>query len=177
MPKGVYRNHVKGENHYRFNNGKMLSSHGYIKLRLGKDNPLSDGNGYAYEHLVVWVNSGRPRPGKGFAIHHINENKQDNRIENLELVSVHEHAVKHHSMLSDKDVCDIRIAYASGAYNMTELAARYNVPVQRVHRFITGSDRLKAGGPVSKCNRVGKKRAGNLLDGVRYEMRPGDSWK
>lgn len=27
-----------------------------------------------------------------------------------------------------------------------------------------------------RISRVGKKRAGNLLDGVRYEMRPGDKW-
>lgn len=31
--------------------------------------------------------------------------------------------------------------------------------------------------PVYAMQRVGKKTAGNLLDGVRYEMRPGDSWK
>lgn len=32
-------------------------------------------------------------------------------------------------------------------------------------------------GDVVYMQRVGKKTAGNLLDGVRYEMRPGDSWK
>jgi hypothetical protein len=31
--------------------------------------------------------------------------------------------------------------------------------------------------PVYAMQRVGKKIAGNLLDGVRYEMRPGDTWK
>lgn len=175
MPRGVHKNHAKGGAHYRFNHGKLLSSHGYIKLRIGTDSPLSDRNGYAYEHLVVWVNSGRPRPARGFAIHHVNGNKRDNRIENLELVSVHEHAVKHHGMLSDEAVCAIRVAYASGECNMTELSEKHGIPVQRIHRFITGGARLKAGGPISKTNR-GKKRAGNLLDGVRYEMRPGDKW-
>jgi len=175
MPKGVYENHVKGDRHYRFNQGELLSSHGYVKRRLGIGNPLSDRNGYAYEHLVVWVNSGRPRPGRGFAIHHVNGNKKDNRIENLALVSVHEHALKHHSMITDEDVRSIRSAYASGESNMPELASKYGIPVQRIHRFVTGGVRLKAGGPISKKNR-GKKRAGNLLDGVRHEMRPGDKW-
>jgi len=175
MPKGYYEKRVCGEKHYRFNRGTMLSSHGYVKLRIGKEHPLADSNGYAYEHLVVWVDSGRERPRNGFAVHHINENKLDNRIENLELVSVHEHATKHHAMLSDAAVLSIRVDYANGASNMSELASKFNVPVQRIQRFITGESRLKAGGPLSKHNRR-KKLAGNLLDGVRYEMRPGEKW-
>jgi len=48
---------------------------------------LADPNGYAYEHLVVWVSAGNTKPERGFLLHHINGHKDDNRIENLELMS------------------------------------------------------------------------------------------
>lgn len=146
MPKGKHTNHVKGANHHRWNKDRMLSSHGYVKVRLGKGHPLADRNGYAYEHLKVWVESGRPKPGRGFAIHHVNEDKTDNRIENLQMVSVHEHAAKHFPMLTDEQVCQIRTMYASGQADMPTLAVSFGVPISRIHRFITGASRLKAGG-------------------------------
>lgn len=57
MPKGFHKNHRKGPSHPRWNSGKILSSDGYVKVRVGVDHQLADGNGYAYEHLVVWVSS------------------------------------------------------------------------------------------------------------------------
>jgi hypothetical protein len=62
---------------------------------VGKGHPLADPNGYAYEHLVVWVSAGNPRPPKGFTLHHRNEVKDDNRIENLELKSRSSHSAGH----------------------------------------------------------------------------------
>ena len=52
----------RGCRHGRWSREKMLSSHGYVKVRVGKDHPLADPNGYAYEHLLVWVAAGNPRP-------------------------------------------------------------------------------------------------------------------
>ena len=69
----------------------MISSQGYVRLRVGKEHPLADCNGYAYEHLVVWVSAGNQRPGPGLLLHHKNENRQDNRIENLELLTRSRH--------------------------------------------------------------------------------------
>lgn len=87
---------------HRWNNGKIISSHGYAKVRVGRGHPLADPNGYAYEHLIIWVASGNERPNKDELIHHINGNKTDNRIENLELMkrSIHN---KHHNKEKGRD--------------------------------------------------------------------------
>ena len=52
-------------------------------------------NKYCYEHqLVYWLNNSKLVPN-GYLIHHKNENKHDNRIENLELLSVVYHSKLH----------------------------------------------------------------------------------
>jgi hypothetical protein len=53
--RGRHGNHVRGGAHPRWNHGRMLSEHGYVKVRLGPFHPLSDPNGYAYEHTLVAV--------------------------------------------------------------------------------------------------------------------------
>lgn len=50
---------------------------------------------YVYEHhLVWWLETGNLVP-QGYVIHHKNENKTDNRIENLELKTLAEHTKDH----------------------------------------------------------------------------------
>ena len=84
--RGRHGNHTRGPQHYLWRRG-LESSHGYTKVRVGKGHPLADPNGYAYEHLVVWVSAGRPRPKSNELLHHKNEDKGDNRLNNLELLT------------------------------------------------------------------------------------------
>jgi hypothetical protein len=86
---------AKGSANHRWNDSRILNEDGYVKVRVGRDHPLADPNGYAYEHLVVWCAAGRPRPGRGQLLHHQNEDKTDNRLSNLELITRAEHG-KHH---------------------------------------------------------------------------------
>lgn len=77
--------------HGRWNRGEMISSHGYKKVRVGVSHPLADPNGYAYEHLLVWVSAGRQRPGKNMVLTFVNGCRSDTRLINLELITRAEH--------------------------------------------------------------------------------------
>lgn len=65
MSSGKHGKHRRGPNHPKWNTAKMISAEGYVKIRVGKVHPLADPNGYAYEHLLVWVSAGNPRPPPG----------------------------------------------------------------------------------------------------------------
>ncbi len=91
VARGKHSNHIKASNHYRWNKDKVVATSGYVKIRVGRTHPLADPNGYAYEHLLVWVSAGRSVPPKGMLIHHINEDKHDNRLDNLEMQSRADH--------------------------------------------------------------------------------------
>lgn len=86
---------AKGSNHYRWNKGKIINSDGYVKVRVGCNHPLADPNGYAYEHLLVWVAAGKPVPATGELLHHKDEDRQNNRIENLEIQKRGNHNRQH----------------------------------------------------------------------------------
>lgn len=84
-----------GARNGRWNNGRMISSHGYVLVRVGKDHPLGNSRGVAYEHWVVWAASGRPMPKAHETIHHRDSCKTNNRLDNLEVISRSEHARLH----------------------------------------------------------------------------------
>src|SRR3990167_3611644 len=79
---GKHGNHVRSQAHFRWNDN-IVSSHGYIKVRVGIEHPLADSNGYAYEHLLVWISSGNRKPSNYETLHHRTGNKKDNRLSNL----------------------------------------------------------------------------------------------
>jgi len=161
--RGKHGNHVKASRQHRWKAGGRVGSSGYVKVRVGKDHPLADPNGWTYEHLVVWVSAGKPRPARNEVLHHINEDKTDNRIENLRIMRRDEHSQMHGQAISDADVKSIRLAYANGTADMATLAAQYGIATARVSKFIRGESRLKAGGPTSKNNQ-GKARAAQKGD-------------
>lgn len=52
--RGKHGNHAKASRQHRWKPGGSVAHNGYVKTRVGKDHPLADANGYAYEHHVVW---------------------------------------------------------------------------------------------------------------------------
>jgi len=75
---------------------RSLASNGYMLVYVGKDHPLADVRGYAYEHR--WIMSqilGRTLR-RGEIVHHVNGKRDDNRPENLVLEgSIAEHKAEH----------------------------------------------------------------------------------
>lgn len=63
------------------------------------------GNGHCYEHhLIYWERFG-VLPSEGEQIHHKNHNRKDNRIENLELVTIPEHGKRHIKEKKNNTTC------------------------------------------------------------------------
>lgn len=61
---------------------------------------------YAYEHIVTWWEYHKQLPTKNISVvHHINGNKTDNRIENLQLVTTAEHAEEHTNIAFGVVIC------------------------------------------------------------------------
>ncbi|MCR4307676.1 MAG: HNH endonuclease [Candidatus Berkelbacteria bacterium] len=83
-----------GEKNHRWKGGRTTSGGGYIWIKK-LDHPNKNAQGYVPEHrLIIEKEIGRYLlPDEH--IHHINENKQDNRLENLRIVSPQEHAAIH----------------------------------------------------------------------------------
>lgn len=76
-----------------------VSSYGYRYI-YAPEHPNAGRDGYMHEHRFVMSNYlGRPLLRREI-VHHENENKLDNRIANLRVLTVSEHMKLHHSIRS-----------------------------------------------------------------------------
>lgn len=105
--RGRHGHHVSGSNHHKWNNA-IISSEGYRLIRVGICHPLADPNGYAPEHVVVVMAANSPGAyllrvhPEVYLVHHENEDKLDNRIENLKIITRDEHN-KIHNLGKERD--------------------------------------------------------------------------
>lgn len=148
--RGRHQNHARGQRNGRWAGDKLITSHGYVAVRVPIDHPHSWGPPglnefrYAYEHVVMMMGVlGRPLHVNE-VVHHKNGNRQDNRPENLELLTTSEHAEHHTSVPGVRD--------EFGRFNS---AARSDGLVSEFRDMASQEDR----GPV-----------------VRPESLPGGSW-
>jgi hypothetical protein len=75
--------------------GRSISSGGYVLVRVGKNHPLADVRGYAYEHrLRLMEKLGRvPLPSE--LGHHEDETKDNNALPNIKPISRADHVRLH----------------------------------------------------------------------------------
>lgn len=85
---------VKGVRNTNWKGGKNYDGQGYIRV-WRPEHPFNNG-GYVLEHRLVMENKLKRLLRKEEVIHHINGVKDDNRVENLELMTRHEHPANHH---------------------------------------------------------------------------------
>jgi hypothetical protein len=97
----------KGPNNAHWTGGKYVSKQGYIIVY--NPNYTCDADRYLLEHRVIMEQYiGRPLT-EDEDVHHINGDRQDNRIENLQLLTSSEHSKLHlperikHGMRGKKD--------------------------------------------------------------------------
>lgn len=75
--------------------GRSLDKDGYVRLSGHRDHPEANQHGQILEHRYVMEKFLGRYLASGELVHHINEIKDDNRIENLEIVSSGDHMRKH----------------------------------------------------------------------------------
>ena len=92
--RGKHGRHVKGSSHHKWSHN-LLSKDGYRLVRVGAHHPLADPNGYVKEHILIAASVYGLKSVEGMIVHHRNGDKLDNRIENLQIMSIAEHNRTH----------------------------------------------------------------------------------
>ena len=88
------RYNQKGEYHPKWKGGRLLNSSGYLMI-YQPEHPNASNRGYIFEHRYIMEQYLGRYLTKEELVHHINDNRLDNRLENLKLVSRGEHALLH----------------------------------------------------------------------------------
>jgi hypothetical protein len=84
-----------GPSNHNWRGGRSVTKHGYVLVRVGKDHPLADVRGYAYEHRIVAEEAIGRRLLDGEQVHHQDENRSNNSPSNLQVVTLAEHRFRH----------------------------------------------------------------------------------
>ena len=85
---------VYGKKHPRWKGGKYISKFGYVYIY--KPEYATNPRGYIKEHRYLVEQKIGRRLREDEVIHHVNGDKLDNRLENLEIINPAEHFKKYH---------------------------------------------------------------------------------
>lgn len=87
---------ASGKRFAKHQHDPILSTKGYVLVYL-PEHHRADSKGRVFQHIVVFEESTGIIVPSDCVVHHINGNKQDNRIENLCLMTTGAHTALHHS--------------------------------------------------------------------------------
>lgn len=119
----------------------------YVLIRM-PSHPAAKKNGYVYEHrLVMEQHLGRRLTPKEH-VHHINGDKLDNRIENLELMTVAEHLMEHRPAFEAKRKEAAFVASRAFLKRVAVACAHCGAPLERTPSSFQPKRRVNA-----YCNR------------------------
>ncbi len=98
----------RGANHPRWKGGRIKTGDGYLARYVDRNNPffpmaakIERWGGYVLEHRLVMAQSLGRCLTKKEIVHHKNGNKQDNRIENLQLTIRSNHSLAYKKAYMD----------------------------------------------------------------------------
>ena len=92
--------YLDGKHSPNWRGGRFIDGYGYIFI-LKPDHPRADLRGYVKEHILIMeeylsrIAGGQIYITLPWIVHHINENKSDNRFINLQLMTSSEHKSLH----------------------------------------------------------------------------------
>jgi hypothetical protein len=105
-PKYIHNHHTKGKRGpscKRWRGGRKIHTSGYTYI-LSPNHPRATKDGYVLEHILIYEQYYKVCILPGGVVHHKNRIRNDNRLENLELLSTNQHAKHHHKgRLTDMD--------------------------------------------------------------------------
>lgn len=123
--------------------GRSIASNGYVLIKVGTGHHLADVRGYAYEHRLVAERKLGRRLLPGEQVHHIDEDKQDNDPDNLEVVTIAEHRVHHRTTGVRRRMPGEPNPTIACACGCGESFAKFDAH-GRPRRFVTGHNTQKA---------------------------------
>lgn len=125
---------LSGKHHPMWKGGRIVEADGYVMLHR-PDHPHANNKGYVFEQrLVMEAHLGRYlEPHE--VVHHENENRSDNRLDNLELYDSQKgHMIDHYGMTVEAVIDVFRLRKAG--WTQDGIAERLGVSQAQVHRIL-----------------------------------------